>query len=527
MEPLKIFYSYAHEDKTLRGELGKHLANCRSQKICEDWSDGDIVAGDEWDTEIKDKLRSSDFILLLISADFLNSEYIGSVEMQEAMQRHLAAKARVIPIMLRPCEYSGAVFTKLQGLPSEMKPVTSWTDQDEAWTDVVKGLKAAFEKFRKSFNGTGPAAAATSDPSLIKPPPETPKPSSVPGEALNVAQEENRALAATSTKAFQGLSELMANPKINRFVADEEKGLIAADKALQVLVDYKNVHDRLHDLQFKCYNYIFQEGRKLEDEIDWPLLDQPEKDFASLSEALQQAAQQPSLSEEDFSWLDGLGDAGKQLSKACNDLSIAPLQDAARIIRAILEVRPTIFDTKLCAAARTLPLQDLRDALGAVRGKMSPNLINSDAGKRFSAGVDALPQLSENLQTLTTEHTRWQVIATTFWSIDALIDQNLDVLRKGWPKLRERLEKICADNPSRWATGILESAKKLDALFAAPTPDNSKDVQRWATKVRQTYTSCSNDGGTRFYQVDLSLKRLCDELRDVQMALAHVLEELP
>ena len=251
-----------------------------------------------------------------------------------------------------------------------------------------------------------------------------------------MAQEENRALAATSTKAFQGLSELMANEKIKTFVAEEGGQLTAADKALQVLVDYKNVHDRLHDLQFKCYNYIFQEGRKLEDEIDWPLLDQPEKDFASLAEALQQASQQSSLGDEDFSWLDSLGEAGRQLSAACNDLSIAPLQEAARIIRSILEVRPTIFDTKLCAAARTLPLEDLRKALGAVRGKMGANLLKSDAGKRFSAGVDALPQLSANLEILTTEHTRWQVIATTFWSIDALIDQNLDVLRNGWQKLR-------------------------------------------------------------------------------------------
>ena len=63
MEPLKIFYSYAHKDHILRGELGNHLANCRSQKICQDWCDREIVAGDEWDDVIKEKLRTSDFIL--------------------------------------------------------------------------------------------------------------------------------------------------------------------------------------------------------------------------------------------------------------------------------------------------------------------------------------------------------------------------------------------------------------------------------------------------------------------------------
>ena len=108
-----------------------------------------------------------------------------------------------------------------------------------------------------------------------------------------------------------------------------------------------------------------------------------------------------------------------------------------------------------------------------------------------------------------------------------MIDQNLDALRNNWPKLRGRLETICAGNPARWASAILSSASKLDGFLAAPAPADAKELQRWRTRVRQTYTSCSNDGGTRFYQVDLSLKRLCDQLRAVHMALAGVLQELP
>jgi len=299
----------------LRAELGKHLANCRSQRICQDWSDGDIVPGGDWDLEIKDRLRTSDVILLLISADFLNSHYIASVEIQEAMQRHQAAKARVIPIMLRDCDYSGSVFSRLQGLPTEMKPVTSWFNQDEAWTDVVRGLKAAFGKLQKSSNGVEAAPSASIDEKSSS------REVAAPNEGLNLAQAENRALAATSTEAFQGLSELMANPNIKKFVADEADELVKADQALQVLVDYKNVHDRLHDLQFKCYNYLFQECRKLEDEIDWPLLDQPEKDLGALTKALQEATQRPALVEEDFGWLETLGEAGKQLNLASKDLT--------------------------------------------------------------------------------------------------------------------------------------------------------------------------------------------------------------
>ncbi len=532
MEPLKIFYSYAHKDKTLRGELGKHLSSYRHRGICQDWFDGDIGAGDEWDDAIKEKLQSSDFILLLISADFLASKYIRSVELDIAMRRHQAKDARVIPIVLRSCDFSGEVFSKLQALPAEMKPVDLWPNQDAAWTDVVKALAVQFEKFRKTTAepeapaGPGEATNGSSAPAM-SPPPKSNEMPAPPGERLSVAEEKNRALAWTSTEAFQGLSELMANPKIKASVAQEQTQLMAADEALQVLVDYKNVHDRLHDLQFKCYNYIFQEGRKLEDQVDWPLLVQPQKDLRGIVRALQKAAQQKSMAEEDFAWLDSLLVAADRFDKGCEDLSIAPLQESGKIIRGVLEMRPTIFDTKLCAAARTLPLDELRAAMSSIRGKLSAGAIGSDAGQRFSLGVEALPKLSSNLQVLTAEHTRWQVIATTFWSIDALIDQSVDVLRNSWQKLRERLERICTGNTAKWAVAILESVSKLEQLLSTPAPAEEKALQRWQTRIRVIYKSCSNDGGRRFYQVDLSLKHLCDELRNLQMALAKMLQELP
>ena len=522
MQPLKIFYSYAHEDKSMRAELGKHLAICRSQCLCQDWSDGDIVAGDDWDTEIKDRLRTSDIILLLISADFLDSSYIQSVEMQESIKRHQSKEARVIPIMLRPCEFGGAVFSGIQGLPTDMRPVTKWEDRDEAWTDVVRGLKKVFKVIHQSSNGNGheTAPAATQAPEQAPMSPEL---------LRDPAQEENRVLAEALTQGSKGLSELIeGSGKIREFVAEEWDELVDAENALQVLVDYKNVHDRLHDLQFKCYNFIFEEARKIEEQINWPLLVRPQTDLVAIGEALQQAATQPALEDEDFSWLESLAGAAAQFNAATQELTLAPLQQAAQIIRGILEKWPTVFDAKLCAAAKTLPLDELREAMEIVRAKMSPAALGSEAGMRFSAGVDALPQLSENLSALTDEHNRWQVVASEFWRIDALIVQDVEDLRRSWPKLRGRLQRLCANKPARWATAILDSVTQLDTLLTNPAPgDQPREVQRWLIKVRQTYASCSNQGGTQFYQVDLSLKRLCDELRDVQAALATLLAALP
>ena len=122
------------------------------------------------------------------------------------MARHQAANARIVPIMLRHCDFSGSLFSKIQGLPTDMKPVTSWLDQDEAWTDVVRGLKTAFEKFLASSNGT-----RSPETRLLfhsEPLAETRRAMrGCPRDGLSVAQEENRALAATATEGIEGLSE--------------------------------------------------------------------------------------------------------------------------------------------------------------------------------------------------------------------------------------------------------------------------------------------------------------------------------
>jgi TIR domain-containing protein len=529
MEPLKIFFSYSHKDKTLRDELGNHLATFVARGICETWYDGQIGAGDDWDEEIKTKLRTADFILLLISAAFLASKYIRSTELTVAMQRHQDKEAVVVPIMLRPCVYEGEAFSALQGLPTAMKAVVLWHNQDEAWTDVAYGLGLQFEKFRQQRRAPVPPVVDTAQVTSRTPPAKEPSPQ--PMESLSVAQEENRLLAETSSEGFQGLRELMAKPQIKEFVAEQYEKLLSAEDALQTLVDYKNVHDRLHDLQFKCYNYIFQEARKVEDDIDWRLLVRPKKNLERLTNDLAQAEQQPSMANESFDWLLELRAAGEALSVASKELSLPPLQEAGRLIKGILEIRPTVFDKQLCAAAKLLPLEDLRQALGAIRNKLKADPLNvdalkTDAGMRFSDGVDALPALSDNLKSLTDEHTRWQVVASTFWSIDAWIDDDLTGLRKAWPKLFERLRKICEGNPAIWALSILEAANSLDQLLAQSAPDDPKELLRWQKRIGQSYISCSTESGTRFYQVDLSLKRLCDQLGDVQAALARILQPL-
>jgi internalin A len=147
--PLRAFFSYSKSDKALLEDFKKATAALRRQNLLEAWDDSHIVAGDEWDDEIKTALREADIIFLLLSQDFLATDYIWDEEIKEAMRRHEAREARVVPILLRPCDWKGMPFEKLQGLPRKGRYIASAPNADELWLEVAQGVRAVIEDFWK------------------------------------------------------------------------------------------------------------------------------------------------------------------------------------------------------------------------------------------------------------------------------------------------------------------------------------------------------------------------------------------
>jgi hypothetical protein len=145
-EAIEVFFSYAHEDEDLRDELEKHLSILKRQGVITGWHDRRIGAGREWEGEIDAHLNAAQVILLLVSADFVASDYCWDIELKWAMERHEDGEARVIPVILRPVDWEGAPFGKLEALPTDAKPVTIWPNQDEAFLDIAQGIRAAVEE---------------------------------------------------------------------------------------------------------------------------------------------------------------------------------------------------------------------------------------------------------------------------------------------------------------------------------------------------------------------------------------------
>ena len=138
-----VFFSYSHADEELRDQLEKHLTMLKRQGVIETFHDRRIPAGNEFDSSISAELERADVILLLVSPDFLASAYCYDIEMQRALQRHGLGEARVIPVILRHCDWHSAPFGKLLATPRDGKPVRAFPDLDEAFLQVAQAIRQA------------------------------------------------------------------------------------------------------------------------------------------------------------------------------------------------------------------------------------------------------------------------------------------------------------------------------------------------------------------------------------------------
>ncbi|MVM36139.1 TIR domain-containing protein [Spirosoma sp. HMF4905] len=142
---LRVFLSYSHSDEDLKIALDKHLSSLKRTNKISIWNDRKILPGAEWDEEIKRELEDSELILLLISANFNASEYIWHNELLQAIKRHDNKQTKVIPIFCKPCDFIGLPYAKLQGLPKNARPISTFTNIDEPLAEIAVAIRKIIE----------------------------------------------------------------------------------------------------------------------------------------------------------------------------------------------------------------------------------------------------------------------------------------------------------------------------------------------------------------------------------------------
>ncbi len=233
----KIFISYAHRDESFKDDLQIGLASLKNNGHIAAWDDRAILAGEEWDHQIKDALYEADIIILLVSPDFLASRYVREQEIKIAMDRHAnpSDSAVVVPVIIRPCDWKDNAFSRLQALPKNSKPITSWSNYDEAMLDVVSGLKKLVMR-KKNAPATNISTASTTSPPIVTyvstPPPE---PQNLDTTKLkNMIGTGKTKNVIASLLADQSLDEMTRNQVI---MMDQKFRTLQNEKLIGILSD--------------------------------------------------------------------------------------------------------------------------------------------------------------------------------------------------------------------------------------------------------------------------------------------------
>ena len=138
----RVFLSYAAADELLLAELEKHLTPLRRAGAVVVWSDRQVLAGTDALQSIEAQIDAADVILLLVTPDFVASDQLQEVQVQRALIRSESAGARIVPVLVRDCLWEVGPLATFQPLPKNRKSVTSWSNSDKAWKEVVEGVLA-------------------------------------------------------------------------------------------------------------------------------------------------------------------------------------------------------------------------------------------------------------------------------------------------------------------------------------------------------------------------------------------------
>jgi hypothetical protein len=313
------------------------------------------------------------------------------------------------------------------------------------------------------------------------------------------------------------LPGLMGNGEVRAKVAAFRADFRAAGQQIDLLVQYKDLHDLLHKLQFRCYNVIVQEiSRFPDDSLAVDNLLNYEVTLQDIIAQLQIVASHSIIPPSDVSWIEDVTQAQKMLSAALTQLQVDGLKRAVWLLKRVIALQPSSINQRLNMAARALRLEALIQAMTAIRNGLSTLNLEREKIAQFETGVAALESLHTRLARLVEAHDNWQALERILSRIEDVMVYDLTELELSWPDVEHRVTNLCHEQSEDWVQLLREDGGQLGNALAAQNP---MLIHRYFRRYRQR-------AGNRFYQVDVMLKTLCEELRQVGEPLTSVLRLL-
>jgi hypothetical protein len=308
------------------------------------------------------------------------------------------------------------------------------------------------------------------------------------------------------------LLELLRAPAVRTASSAFRSDFAAARAQVADVIALKDVHDLLHTLQFQCYIPLTREARSFPDDdlacdniADYALTlrsrtTEIQAVFARASEVLGEGA-----------WVTDLLRADDTLHQALAQRDPQLLRQATWQINRVLAVQPSYINANLIARARSLRLRALVEAMQVLHAQVEAARAEPARIARFGAGVGALAALRETIEAHLADHDAWQAIDREVRRVSESLRHDTSELEFSWPDLRVRLVALAVSDAD-WAQALRGEAAQLDAALAGAA----------GLRPAAVFQRCSRIIGERFFQVDVDLKRLCSQLRELDDPLSEL-----
>ena len=329
----------------------------------------------------------------------------------------------------------------------------------------------------------------------------------------SLSVENSRASAAKVGEGLTALVALLRVSEVQHTLVIYRVDLDRASKQIDVMADYKDVHDLLHELQVYCLDQVQQIIRRFGvDQITWSDMETHLLTFQRVMADLRDVAGRATFSinsggREIQQIQDRLNESLAMLQLATGTSDVKKIDNATLLLSRVLSIEPPLINLQIKEAANHLNLAALAKAMSEVRESITKANLDMTEARQFVAGVDALIELKRSLEALVGEHDMWQVVDRDLRGIGPNPERQseIDLLELMWPKLKDSAELLYQHSTDVWAENFRKYGEKLEG--ALKKHDTNAILCAFGLYRRQAVD--------RFFTVDKALKRLCEQLRRI------------
>jgi hypothetical protein len=461
-----VFISYSHKDKDwVDVKLLAPLEKAGLQ-VCIDSRDFDIGRASRDNMEYA--ATHSRHTIAVLTPDWLLSDWTAFEVLLVQTDDPAGRKRRLLPLMLKQVE-----------LPPGIRFLTYADFVDSArYEDEMKRLLTSL---------------------------------SVKADIQDVLPRNDEFATGFARNGLIALAELVKSPDVLPHVAVYRMVFEQAQEHIDKLKKYKALHDCLHILQVQCYYPLLSELTRFpQSEESKDAISDNEQTLEGIITRSKGIVDHVDYLDNDSKWIASVEQGWQELKQARTDGNAGHLKTAERYLRRVLGTQPSRINNRLNEAAQSVPLAELVKAMGDVLQKISKLHLDQTRLDQFGLGVEALGGLHIALTRTIRDHDGWQILDTDL----RMIESDTDQLQLSLPDLEKQAERLCERSVEVWVGRFRESALQLRTAAAGGDPaDMLRNFRRFRRQALD-----------RFYQVDLTLMKLCGDLGEVAHPLATILE---